>query len=112
MSRPNSRLLVALLLTAVAGTACGGDDDDGDGGGSAAELESCKLVCNNMEAAACPISFPADICKMFCDAFASTSATCRQAVKMVSDCQLTLSDICSVQGCEAEEQAYQQACNM
>ena len=116
MNRSSSKLLIALLLAAGAATACGGDDDDnGDGGGgngsgTAAELESCKLVCDEMATASCPIAVPADLCQQLCDAFGLTSDACRQAVKTVSDCQLELADICSIQGCDAEEMAYQQAC--
>ena len=99
-----------VLAVAVGGVvACGGGDDNG--GGSAAKLVSCKQVCDKSATASCPISLPADTCKQICDAHAQAPVACQDALKAVSDCQLTLADICSASGCDAQETAYQQACS-
>jgi hypothetical protein len=97
-----------LLLVAFGGVvACGSDDD----GGSSAKLESCKQVCDKSATANCFISIPADTCKSVCDAFAQASASCQDALKALSDCQLTSADVCTSAGCDSQEAAYQQACS-
>ena len=98
-----------LLLVVLAGVVACGDDDDS--GGSAAKLVSCKQVCEKSAAASCVISLPVDACKQLCDAYAQTSAACQDAVKAVSDCQLTQADVCAISGCDAQETAYQTACS-
>ena len=105
------KLWVSGLLLAVLGgvVACGGDDDDG-GGGSAAKLASCKQVCDKSATASCVISLPVDTCKQLCDAHAKAPVACQDALKAVSDCQLAQADVCSASGCDAQETAYQQAC--
>ena len=40
-----------------------------------------------------------------------TPVACQDALKVVSDCQLALPDICMIEGCDAEEEAYHQACS-
>jgi hypothetical protein len=105
------KVLVSTFLLALTGgllTACG-DDDDGDS--SAAKLASCKQVCDKSSMATCPISLPVDTCKQICDAHAQTPVACQDALKAVSDCQLTQTDVCAVAGCDAQETAYQQACS-
>ena len=103
------KLSVAGLLVVVvsAVVACGSDDD---GGGSAAKLASCKQLCDKSATAACAFTVPADICKEVCDAHAQASAACQDALKASSDCQLAAPDVCSPTGCEAQSNAYQQAC--
>jgi hypothetical protein len=98
-----------LVLALLAGVVACGDDDDS--GGSEAKLASCKQVCDKSATASCVISLPVDTCKQLCDAFAQTSAACQDALKAVSDCQLTQADVCAVAGCDAQETAYQQACS-
>ena len=107
MRSARSTLILSLML-GVAGalTACGDDDD-----GSAARLQSCKLVCEKFASAACLISIPVDTCNQLCDAHAQTPVACQDALKVVSDCQLALPDICMIEGCDAEEEAYHQACS-
>ena len=104
------KVVVSTFLVALTGgllTACG-DDDDGDS--TAAKLESCKQVCEKTATAMCVISLPLDTCKQFCDAHAQTPVACQNALKAVSDCQLTQADVCAAPGCDTQEAAYQQAC--
>lgn len=96
-----------LLALGFGVTGCG---DDNDSSGSPAKLASCKQVCEKAATASCPISLPLDACKQICDAHAQTPAACQDALKALSDCQLTQADICTAPGCDAQETAYQQAC--
>jgi hypothetical protein len=105
------KVVVSMCLLTLTGgllTACGGDDDDGDS--SAAKLASCKQVCDKSGGAMCPISLPVDTCKQLCDAHAQAPVACQDALKALSDCQLTQTDVCAASGCDAQETAYQQAC--
>ena len=98
-----------LLLIAFGGVvACGSDDE---GGSSTAKLESCKQVCDKSSTANCALSLPVDACKELCDAFAQASASCQDALKASSDCQLASADVCTAAGCDAQETAFQQACS-
>lgn len=98
----------AVLLALSFGVVACGDDDEGSG--SAAKLASCKQVCEKQASASCPISLPIDACKQICDAHSQASAVCQDALKALSDCQLTQPDVCAASGCDAQETAYQQAC--
>jgi|SRR3954465_12419580 hypothetical protein len=86
-------------------TACGSDDDKGGADG-------CKQVCDKQAAAKCAdaLQLSTDDCKQFCDALAQSSTACKDALKVESDCQLKLSDICSDTGCQTQEDAVGQAC--
>jgi len=99
-------LLIAVVLGVVG---CG--SDDGGGGDSSAKLASCKQACEKQSTANCAISLPLDTCKQFCDAHAQASSACQDALKALSDCQLTQSDICSDSGCDAQTTAYDAACS-
>jgi len=109
MSFARKLRISAVLLALVAGAvACGSDDD---GGGSSAKLASCKQVCEKSATASCALMIPIDTCKQLCDAHSQASSACQDALKAVSDCQLTSSDVCTAAGCDAQESAYQQACS-
>ena len=105
------KLCVSAFLVVLVGcvVACGSDDSN-NGGGSSAKLESCKQVCAKQATAKCPISLPLDACNQICDAHAQASSACQDALKAVSDCELTQADVCAIAGCDAQETAYQQAC--
>jgi hypothetical protein len=104
------KIVGALLLLGLVGTTAACGDDDDSSGGSAAKLESCKQVCAKVQTANCPLNFGQEACNQICDAHAQAPAACQDALKAVSDCQLTQADICSATGCDAQETAYQQAC--
>lgn len=100
----------SLLMAVVVGVVgCGGDDNGG--GGSSVKLASCKQVCEKQSMVTCPISFPLEACKQICDAHAQAPAACQDALKALSDCQLTQPDICSDSGCQTQSDAYDAACN-
>ena len=92
-------------MLAFVAVGCGDDEDS-----SAGKLESCKQVCDRSATAACGLSVPVDLCKQLCDAHAQAPAACQDALKAVSDCQLTQTDVCAATGCDAQETAYQAAC--
>ena len=98
-------LLMAVFIGVVG---CSSDDDGGD---SSAKLASCKQVCEKQATATCPISFPLETCKQVCDAHAQAPAACQDALKALSDCQLTQADVCSDSGCDAQSSAYDAACS-
>jgi hypothetical protein len=100
----------ALFLAAILGLALGACGDDEDEDDSAARLASCKQVCDEQAAAACPFMLPAETCKQFCDIFARADAACQEGMQRFSDCQLAQPDICDTSACEAEQSAFSQAC--
>jgi hypothetical protein len=101
------KLCGATVLLALAAVACGDDEPEN----SAAKLESCKKVCDKSASASCGLTIPADVCKQFCDVHAQAPAACQDALKSLSDCQLTQADVCAGTGCEAQDTAYEAACN-
>jgi hypothetical protein len=101
------KLRGATIVLAWVAIACGDDEE----GNSAAKLESCKKVCDKSATASCGLNIPAEVCKQLCDAHAHTPAACQDALKSVSDCQLTQTDVCAGTGCEAQDTAYEAACS-
>ena len=100
------KLCGATVLLAFVAVACGDDEEDH----SAAMLESCKKVCDKSATAMCGGLDLGDFCKQVCDAYVQAPAACQDAVKAVSDCQLTQADICADTGCDAQNTAYETAC--
>ena len=100
------KLCAISMLLAWAAVGCGDDEESS----STAKLESCKQVCDKSATASCVLMLPVDLCKQVCDAHAQAPAACQDALKAVSDCQLTQTDICTASGCDAQETAYQMAC--
>ena len=96
-----------LIAVGIGVVGCG-DDNDGD---SSAKLASCKQVCEKQSTVTCAISFPLDLCKQLCDAHAQAPAACQDALKSLSDCQLTQADVCSDSGCQTQSNAYEAACS-
>jgi hypothetical protein len=104
------KLCVSSLLLAVVGGVVGCSSDDDNGGGSTAKLASCKQVCD--KSGACPNAiFTVADCKQLCDAFAQASASCQDALKAESDCQLAQADVCANTGCDAQQSAFNTACS-
>lgn len=91
--------------------ACGSDDDGGGGGNSGAAESSCRSYCDKDQAAGCGSYDSASQCYSDeCTFVPGAPQGCLDAIKAYYDCLGAAADVCSLSNCQAEGDAYFQAC--
>jgi hypothetical protein len=96
--------VLACALAPLAVLGCGDDNGGGGGGG-----HPCYDLCQAQDDEGCLISSVSD-CRDFCDLYIMFGDPgCEPAMRDWNECQLE-NDPCSAAGCEAEQEAFHDAC--